>query len=153
MARKGFMLLELVLVCVLVSFLAFCTSVSFRVFGELRVRMACNRLYLIFLSLQQEAVSSNKEVTLTFLKNQNAYKVKDGLIHHLQDPVMFKAPSSRALTFSHDRVVFYPSGHTDAGSVYLSNKEGACFYRISTTIAAHTYVSRAAYEDGSWAEF
>lgn len=152
MGRQGFMLLELVLVCCLIGILACCMSFSFRVFDELRVRLACNQLYLMFLSLQQEACVKGKEIEFVFLPQQNAYRVTGRPTHYLPDSVVFKAPFSRAITFQHARAVFYPSGHTDAGSVYLSNKESSCYYRISTTIAQHTYINRAVYKDGKWVD-
>jgi prepilin-type N-terminal cleavage/methylation domain-containing protein len=159
--RAGFSLLELVVVISLIVILCSIAIGGINLFDRLIVRSELDLLYLRCKQLQQEALLTRTIKELIFDRAGNGYSF--GSRHHtfnkavcflgatrLQGPP--SEPTHRitsAVTFVHDRIVFYPDGIISSGAVYLCDARQKVVYALSNAVSQVSYLRRYVY-DKTW---
>jgi hypothetical protein len=119
-----------------------------------KLRAACRYM-------QYMAMINNKEYILTFDRKKNTYAYNN-FTENLPKQVIFdvlpgiKGPPSgskglvnSAITFTHDRITFYPSGIVQSGTVYLTDASHQFLYALSCSVAQASYIRTYTYQ-GVW---
>lgn len=159
--KSGFTLIELMVVISLCMLLCCLSLVSFRsleksiVWAEVQLLCAaCN-------SLAQQAIATNTIQELSIDIVNNTYSC-NGHEHTLAKGVCFDValnaygpPSAphklldRPITFSENKIVFYPEGMMSAGMVCFTNSSHSLLYAISSAVAHVSFLRRYSY-DKAW---
>lgn len=159
--KNGFSLIELsivILLCTIIMGLGLaCGSFIYRAL----VRQEAEKLALVCRYLQHAAMMSNEPKMLMFDLKQHCYSY-DGCSVRLSNQVKFgvlegvKGPPSKPahfiespISFKDGRIIFYPDGIIQSGTVYLIGKNAQIMYALSCPISQVSYVRIYKY-DGSW---
>ena len=126
------------------------------------VRFETEKLCMTFNYLRQKAIASGEQELLKFDKARGVYSY-DGHVEKLPASVQFgfvpraKGPPGdpkKALkdpvTFKGCKVIFYPTGIIDSGSVYLTDSKKSCGYALSNAISQISYLRGYRFDCGSW---
>jgi prepilin-type N-terminal cleavage/methylation domain-containing protein len=161
MKKKGFSLLESMVVISLILLISTLVYTGWGSFNRWMVRAEAEKLYAVCRYLQQRALASGQEQTLVFDVLHNCYQYNDVIIP-LTRPVIFgtikgiKGPPSSptsivnyAITFPSDTITFYPDGIIKSGTVYFADSSLHCSYAVSVPISTISYMRIYRY-DGSW---
>jgi hypothetical protein len=159
--KDGFSLVELtvvILLCIIIMGLgASCGSFIYRGL----VKQEAEKLALVCRYLQHAAMMSNETKTLIFDRKQHCYRY-DSCSVKLSNQVEFgvlegsKGPPSNPtrliespISFKNEKIIFYPDGIIQPGTVYLIGKNTQIMYALSCPISQVSYVRIYKY-DGSW---
>jgi prepilin-type N-terminal cleavage/methylation domain-containing protein len=159
--QKGFPLIELMIVIVLVALLSGLTLWNMRTFSGMVVRADIEKLYTTCIYLRQKAVSTHTEQLLEFDHANNTYRYDD-TIEHLSTttiygfvkgvmgpPSSLQAPISTYNTFDHNRIIFYPDGIIQSGTLYITDKDKKALYALTSGVGQVSFLRKYRY-DGSW---
>ncbi|MBT3455684.1 type II secretion system protein [bacterium] len=159
--RRGFYLLELVVLVGIISFLALVSVPRLGFIKSAMVRAEMDKLYSTFLYAQQLSIVENKQKTLTFDTQKNVYHF-EGKTYPLPHKITFGvlprvlgSPSNpnkvlkRGVSYAHKSVEFYPSGIVKPGMACLVDLSENYMCCISSSVAQVSYIRRYEYK-GSW---
>ncbi len=159
--NNGSLLLEVSLVVLLFSILAGLVTFNVGFLHNMVLRSEVEKLYTICRYLQQKAMTCNKEFTLIFDPEHKIYtydNAHEQLPAHIDFgffPGAHGPPSAptkllhTAVTFPGKRIVFYPSGIIQPGTVYLVDKNKEYMYALSCPVSVISYIRKYTY-NGSW---
>ncbi len=159
--KSGFTLIELLIVISLFALLTFLASANLSFFDRLLVRSELEKLHMVCRYLQRCAIVSGQEQYLIFDNNQHAYtydehheklppQIRLGFLSRAQGPPgSANKPIHNAITFSGNRIVFYPTGIISAGTVYLIDRSQQSMYALSNAVSQVSYLRMYQY-DGKW---
>ena len=154
MNKTGFTLFEVSIVIMLVVLMVSLGMGYFRVIDRTLVRMELDKLYMLFVKLQQRARYEQKNLEISFDAVNNSYTYGNtveklaqgtqfGIIPNAKGP-----PSSpttvlkNPVTFVDQRVIFYADGTIQAGTLYLTNTAHTILYALSCPISQVSYIRR-----------
>lgn len=159
--RNAFSLIELMVVICLCGVIAGLTIVQLSFLDATIVRSEIEKLAAVCMYAQQLSRATNQEKHLVFDLQKNEYRC-DGYREKLSSQVSFgilpgiKGPPGssvhkieKAITFSGQRICFYPSGIISSGTVYLVDKQKHCQYALSNAVSQVSYLRIYRY-DGVW---
>ncbi|MFZ5953664.1 MAG: type II secretion system protein [Candidatus Dependentiae bacterium] len=157
--KKGFTLIECLLVISLLSFLSFCAFFSTSFFKQTLEKTEIEKLYLWALHLQQIAQTSGTIQELVIDVDNNSYYVLDTKIK-VANGLQFGKPftplpnthHSKASSFKHNKIIFYPSGIISAGTVYLIHSQANRTYALSNAVSSVSFLRKYQYA-GSWKSY
>jgi hypothetical protein len=128
---------------------------------HLVAKQEIEKLAIICRYLQQAAMMSNAPKTLSFDIKKCCYSY-GGTSEPLSNSVEFGTlagamgpPSNPTrqiqapITFENERIVFYPDGIIQPGTVYLISKDKQVMYALSSPVSQFSYMRIYKY-DGSW---
>lgn len=157
--KSGFTLIELMIV---VSLCCLSVAVVFNaraLFHETSIRAEQDLLYATCLYLQQSAMATNQEQTLSLLEGGYSFEDEHRSLH---PDVRFgvrpgvKGPPSapkkelkKPITFKNQCITFHPDGIIDAGTLYLTDKNHEHQYALSSGVGVVSHLRRYRY-DSSW---
>jgi prepilin-type N-terminal cleavage/methylation domain-containing protein len=160
-ARKGFTLIEVIVVFCLITFIASLGFIHLSFLDKTILHADVHKLAAICFYLQQKAIVSNTECILTLDKEHNEVRY-DNTIEKLSSrtsfgfiPTALGPPGSpfhhiqRSITFPGDVIHFYPTGIISAGTVYLTDKNKHYMYALSNAVSQLSYIRLYRY-DGKW---
>lgn len=159
--KLGFTLIELMIavsLCMLLACISLVNVSSFQksmIVAEMQLFCsACN-------ALQQQAIATNTIQELTIDVVNHTYSC-NGHEHALAKGVYFDValnaygpPSAphklldRPITFSENKILFYPEGMMSAGMACFTNSSHSLLYAISSAVAHVSFLRRYSY-DRSW---
>lgn len=159
--KSGFSLIELAIVILLCSVIMglgiSCGSFMYRGI----VKQEAEALALVCRYLQYAAMMSNEPKILVFDPKKHCYSY-DGCSVKLSNQVKFgvlegvKGPPSNPVhiinapvSFKDGKIIFYPDGIIQPGTVYLIGKNAQIMYALSCPVSQVSYVRIYKY-DGSW---
>lgn len=158
--KPGFTLIELLIVVSIVMLLSALTMMNIRSFRGLLVRTELEKLYATALYLQRVAQTTGQEQLLVIDVNHNTY-VYQGQTEALPIGVQFGVspgvlgpPGSptheitAATSFIHQRILFYPDGIIQSGTVYVTDGKRHT-YALSNAVGHVSFLRKYRY-DGSW---
>lgn len=159
--KSGFTLIEVMIVCALCA-LGVTVAISVHsLFCQMSLKAEHEQLYAMCLYAQQKAMATGHEQTLALCEEGKQCYTSDGETHLLSRDICFgviagvKGPPSspskelkRSITFKNRCITFYPDGIIDAGTVYLTDKNHAYLYAISSGVATASCLRRYRYENG-----
>lgn len=159
--KNGFMLFELVITVALLAFIILLGVGIFSGLQHILVHLEAQKLAVTCRCLQYQAQSSNSAQQLFFEPTKQSYYFNN---HHekLVEGVQFgrgtgvigtpsrpnQTPSS-PITFVQNRITFFPQGILQAGTVYLTSREKAVTYALSTPISQVSFLRIYRY-NGKW---
>ncbi len=159
--KRGFSLVELMIVVALAALLSGLTLWNMRTFSGMVMRADIEKLYTTCMYLRQKALSTHTEQQLEFDQVSNTYRYDD-TVEHLSAATMYGfvegvmgPPSSpQALigtytTFDHDRIIFYPDGIIQSGTIYITDKDRKALYALTSGVGQVSFLRKYRY-DGSW---
>ena len=160
-SKRGFSLIEFMIVIALVALIAGLTIWGSRSFFGIVVRADIEKLYTVCIYLHQKAVSTHEEQILEFDFKNNSYSY-DGGIHYLNSSVVYgfteglKGPPSaphklitKCSTFDYDRVAFYPDGVIQSGTLYLTDVSKKTVCALTCGVGQISFFRKYRY-DTSW---
>jgi prepilin-type N-terminal cleavage/methylation domain-containing protein len=155
--RRGFSLVEILVVVAIVSFIAFLSAHFVIVNDSSFVRAELEKLCSCAFYLQARARLEGKPYTLSFDPEHQSY-IGDRETYKLHPAVQFgilkgvKGPPSKStyllndpVTFPEHSITFYPNGVISAGAVYLTDKKHSCLYALTSGIAQVSHIRRYKY--------
>lgn len=157
--KKGFTLIECLLVISLLSFLSFCAFFSISFFRQTIEKTEIEKLYLWALHLQQISQTTGTIQELAIDEDNNSYcaldttiKVANGL--HFGKPFtpLSNTHHSKASSFKHNKIIFYPSGIISAGTIYLIQPQTKRMYALSSAVSSISFLRKYQYA-GSWKSY
>ena len=159
--RNGYLLIELLIVF---SLFIFCATVMIyhkNYLHRLVVRAELEKLYTTCIYLRAKAVTDNKELMLHFDQTKQNYSYGT-VTEHLPKLVQFgslkgaEGPPSTAnlpinspITFVQQRIIFYPTGIIQSGTIYLVDRNKTVMYALSNPVSHVSFLRRYRY-DGAW---
>lgn len=159
--RRGFSLLECGIVLALLVLVLTLHVVQIPFLNRYIVRSEIEKMYAVCKYLQQYAMINRQQQELIFDITKNEYYFHEKK-ERLPKQVVFgflsgaKGPPSSALssivkpiTFDHQRIIFYPDGIVQAGTVYLVDCDKQFMYALSNGVAQISYLRKYKY-DGTW---
>lgn len=159
-AKRGFTLIELMIVVSLCMLLCCVSSMSFRSLDRSVIVAEMQLLCAACNSLQQHAIATNCIQELSFDLANHTYSC-NGHEHTLAKGVCFdvalnaygppSAPHTlleRPVTFAENKILFYPEGMMSAGMVCFTNSSHSVLYAISSAVAHVSFLRRYTYDKG-----
>lgn len=158
--NKGFTLIELMIVIVIISAIAGLFVSNLSSYNSLLVRMELEKLQGVCLYLQKCAQSCQQKQMLEFDICNNSYSFK-GQREQLPSQVHFnikqgvKGPPScpkyvldKPITFEQERIIFYPDGIVQSGAIYLTDEKNECLYALSNGVGHVSFLRKYRYDNG-----
>ena len=162
MNKGGSLLIELCLAIVILSVMVTISIPNFAYLNRLTVRSELEKLDSVFSFLKCLSISKNSECVLSFDIKNGCYFF-EGRHEKLPISVKFGAPDGacgppggpnkpikKPVTFKKGRVVFYPTGIMDSGSVYLVDSSGKYGYALSNAVSHVSHIRKYRFENKSW---
>jgi prepilin-type N-terminal cleavage/methylation domain-containing protein len=159
--KKGFSLIELMVVVSLVLILASITIANFSYFQRNIIHLEINKLYAACMYAQRCAMVTNKPQKLKFDRVRRLYTINNRT-EKLSKDIEFgfmagskgppSAPSrviTSPITFKNDEITFNPNGIIQPGSVYVVDSKKQCMYALSSPISQVSFLRKYRY-DKKW---
>lgn len=162
MRKTGFTLFEVCIVLALITFMVVMSMGYLQLVDKSLVRNELDTLYMVFVKLQQRARFEHKPIELVFDVSQNSYtylntseKLAPGIVFGVLSgvhgpPSQPVHPIHNPVTFPRQRVIFFPDGKIQPGTVYLTNTAHTVLYALSCPISQISYIRRYIF-DQKWA--
>ncbi len=131
---------------------------KFKIFERLILNNEVENLFLTIMFLHQKSIATNKIETLFFVPEKNLYfykTKKSRIIHELSSNIKFgfmknsKGPPSskknfikNAITFAHNKIIFYPNGQISPGTAYLVNNRKTLMQAVTTPISQISFIRK-----------
>ncbi|MGB8366939.1 MAG: prepilin-type N-terminal cleavage/methylation domain-containing protein [Candidatus Babeliales bacterium] len=159
--KQGFTLIELSVVFALFLLLTVLVQINTNFLDRMIVHTEIEKLYVICRYLQQCALVSNKEQELIFDQDHKNYRYHNNtetLPAHVFFGFKFGVKGSpasettminQAITFIHNRIIFYPTGIISSGTVYLTDRKKQIMYALSNGVSQISFLRTYRY-NGSW---
>jgi len=159
--KQGFTLIELAVVFALFLLLTILIQINSNFLNRLIIQSEIEKLYTICRYLQQCALVSNKEQALIINQDLKSYQYQN---HTETLPVQVsfgfvsgtKGPPScadnmirSAITFTRNRIIFYPTGIISSGTIYLTDHVKQVMYALSNGVSQISFLRIYRY-DGTW---
>lgn len=130
---KGFSLFELTIVIALISFIALISLEGFSWYDQYRVHQELDHLYTFFCTLSLRACAQQKPLTIT-----------------LADIILDPAVTISQNTFVQNRIIFFPDGKIQPGSLYLTDTQERYLYALTIPVGQVSYIRRYRYDHHRW---
>jgi type II secretory pathway pseudopilin PulG len=160
--KRGFLLFELLCVFALLTVVCTFALSQLRFLSRGYVRTELETLYQTCLYAQRYAMSSGSPcvVVLDIAKNQY---MCNGRVHRFASGVSFGTSSARVKgppsspsqeitvpsTFNNNRIVCFPEGIIEAGTIYMTDSDGRSLYALTSGVAPYSYLRKYRYA-GTW---
>lgn len=157
----GFSLIELLVVIAIIMLIASMASINTHYLNKAVVHTEIDLLYNTCCYLQHTAMATNQKQELSFDVARQSYS-NNGEKHELPAAVQFgilpqvKGPPSSPshaltmpITFSHQKIIFYPDGIISSGIIYMIDRNHQDIYALSSGIANTSFLRKYRY-DGKW---
>jgi len=158
---RGFSLIEILVVIALIMLVASMASVNTHYLHKTVVHTELDLLYNTCCYLQRMAMATNQKQELSFDAARQWYS-HNGEKHELPVAVQFgilpqvKGPPSsplhgltKPITFSSEKIIFYPDGIISSGIIYMIDSNHQDIYALSSGIANASFLRKYRY-DGKW---
>jgi Tfp pilus assembly protein FimT len=158
----GFSLFELLIVIALITTLSLLVTSTYTWLNQLSVRAEVDSLYNTCRYLQRYAQLTGKQQELIFNQADGTFSYHTHT-HTLPKHVSFaiidgtKGPPSSpttvikdAITFLNSRIIFYPDGIIQSGTVYLVDSTKQYLFAVTSPVASVSYIRKYHYVHGKW---
>lgn len=158
MAFQGFSLIELMITLAIFCLVVGLTFTNISFLEQSMVHHELNALYCTAHYLQRRAQMTNHEQELKFDRFKRSYSF-NGHTHVLPKGIEFgslaqaKGPPSspikgidNPITFKGEKIIFYPQGIMQSGTVYLLHKDRQCMYALSCAVAQVSFLRKYRYD-------
>lgn len=159
----AFILAQLLITCALIAFLALLSLSSLHLIKHQSVAADAYTLRAACWYLQLHARTTQREQSLVFDEAGLRYISSTGDVHRLAHGVLFgvlpgvlgppadpRALLTRAITFMNNKIIFYPTGAVQPGSVYLVDKNQQVLYAVTVAVAGASYFRIYKYDQTRW---
>ncbi len=159
--RSGFMMIEVLVALALVLLLAGITCAHIGNYRYICIKQQVSCFALAWHQLQQRAMARNKTQAMLLDELGNRYFCNDqwydlptdirfGFLPEAKGPPSNPSATIRsAITFVDKRVVCFPDGTIQAGTVYLVDDKKSCMYALTSGVSAVSFLRKYRY-DGKW---
>ena len=158
---KGFSLLECAIVVALLIIIAHIIVIHGTYLQRILVRQDVEKLMAVCRFLQQTAMVTNTTKELVFDQKNKSYTYNStteklskntefGILPGtLGPPSNPTHPITSPITFSNEKIIFYPDGIIQPGTVYLIRKDIQVMYALSCAVSQVSFL-RIYHYDGKW---
>lgn len=159
--HNGSLLMQLCLLCACIIIIVQLTIPTANYFKKTVVRAEIEKLYALFFYLQQRAQVLHQIQMIEFSVEQQQYRYETQT-HQLPHGVIFgflsgahgppaapTAPLMQPITFPQLRIIFYPDGTMQSGTIYLTDDKRTIMYALTNPIG-HAASMRLYRYDGNW---
>ena len=159
--KKGFSLIELMLVMCIIALLASFAIINTRYLHKAVIHSQIDLLFNTCYYLQKTAMATGQIQELIFDEQEHRYSF-DESIEKLSPSIRFgilpdvKGPPSsphhslnNAITFVDKKIKFYPDGIISSGIIYLIDQDRHDIYALSSGVAHTSFLRKYRY-DGKW---
>lgn len=162
--RSGYMMIEMMVAIAIVVLLAGITCAHVGGYRYTCMQQQIALFTLTWRQLQQSAMARAQQQEMLFDEMGHRYKI-DGVWHELPSTIRFgflpesKGPPSSpthdirsAITFPGKKVICFPDGTIQAGTVYLMDDQKQKMYALTSGVSAVSFLRKYRY-DGAWHEY
>lgn len=158
---NGFSLIETMVVITIISLLALLLTSNTTFFNRTLMRAQLEQLYSICHLARQTALATNTEQIIYFDTTANTYTwatkteslprtLRFGVIKGTYGPPAHPTKLVHTpITFTGNKITFYPDGIIQAGTLYIVDNQETSMYALSNAVSQFSYL-RMYYYDGSW---
>lgn len=160
--RDGITLLEVMVVLCLIALLVTLAMWNISFLDGITARVQADKLYALFFTMRQRAMTTNSEVVLKCDMRNNCLSC-EGHSEKLSEQVQFgffdgaKGPPGNpekivtsAVTFPSHEIHFYPTGIISSGTLYLIDKKKKHMYALSNAVSTVSYLRLYKYSHDMW---
>jgi prepilin-type N-terminal cleavage/methylation domain-containing protein len=159
--RYGFSLVELMIVLSIMGLFTLLVVTNTTFLHRSIMYAQLEQLYSICQLARQTALATNQAQTIQFDRLTNSYtwahrkeslprSLRFGFIPGTKGPPAHPtAQLYTPITFSGDKITFYPDGIVQSGTLYLIDEHATSMYAISNAVAQFSYLRMYRY-DGTW---
>lgn len=158
----AFSLVECMIVLSLIFIIVVLSVPHLSFFNKRLVRADIEKMVMTASYLQRFALVSGRKQELHFDQSHKQY-MSNGRVYKLNDRVLFDlvagAPGppsiarravSSPITFDRQRIIFYPDGKIQPGSVYLVDHEKRFGYALTVAVSHISCIREYYYNNGVW---
>lgn len=162
--RSGFIMIELMVALAIIALLAGITCAHVAGYRYTCMQQQIGLFMLTWRQLQQTAIVCNQQREMLFDSEGHRYKIDD-VWHALPQTIRFgflpesKGPPSNpsqfihnSITFPGKKVVCFPDGTIQAGTIYLIDDQKQHMYAVTSGVSAVSFLRKYRY-DGTWHEY
>ena len=166
---ESFSLFELLAVVAVIIILLTVTVSKSSFFNKFVLKNEVDKVFTLFSYLQQRAIASNNQQEIIFDLQNNSYLmnsnpkenklanvVKFGFLQNsygppsdptklIQNAVSFKKDGTNKF-----KVIFYPDGKVESGSIYLIDKDYKNMMALTIPVSSVSYIRKYEYKNGKW---
>lgn len=155
---SGFTLIELMISLAIFCIIALLTTSNVSFLRDSLVRHQVDSLFMVARYLQKRAQVTHQEQVLSFDRFASTYSF-NGRTKKLPAGIRFAAlpgikgpPSSplqsidAPITFKSDKIIFYPQGIMQAGTVYVSDAKSSSLYALSCGVSQVSFLRKYRYD-------
>ena len=159
--RAGFIMIEVMVGLALVLIMVGITSAHINAYRYTCMKQQVALFALNWHQLQQSAMARNAQQEMILDEAQHRYQL-EGVWHDLPTTLRFgflpesKGPPSNpttpirsAITFVQKKVICFPDGTIQAGTVYLIDDKKQSMYALTSGVSAVSFLRKYRY-DGTW---
>ena len=160
--REAFSIIELTIALALVALIAAFCIPTMSLYKKKLISNEALHIQTTCWYLQQRSLAENANFELAFNETDQSYS-GGGEYHKLSSSIKFGTlpgvsgpplkPTSaikKAITFSHNKIIFYPHGTTTSGSIYLVDGNYKLLYAITIPVGNVPHIQIYDYKNGSW---
>ena len=166
---ESFSLFELLAVVAVIIILLTVTVSKSSFFNRFVLKNEVDKVFTIFSYLQQKAIASNNQQEIIFDLQKNSYLmnsnskenklanvVRFGFLPNSYGPpsdptkLIQNAVSFKKYDQNKFKVIFYPDGKIESGSIYLVDKDYKYMLALTVPVSNISYIRKYEYEYGKW---
>ena len=157
--RRGFSLVELMIVCALIAFTVLLVRIPLGFFGRMRTAQAVDLLYHTIGSMRHAALATAQEQQITctnqsYTARGSTITLPEGLTFGFLPQVLGppSAPShliTQPITFKNSTIACFPDGTIASGTVYMLDNRTNSMYAITSGVAAVPFLRKYRF-DNNW---
>lgn len=145
---NGYSLIEICIVVALIACTALVGSFAISWIDHALVRTQLDTIYHLFRALSRKAMLDGTIHTLFFEEKSLAY---DDQTLDLYPKIIFGTPEhTKPITFVEKRVLFFPDGNIQAGSLYITDTAHRWYYALTCAVGHTCYIRRYRYHNNHW---
>lgn len=160
--KNGFLLIHLMVCIGVLLVIATCLINSSSFMQRFIMRAEIEKLYALFLYLQQYALLTGNQQTITFNTAHNTYQtsnkttplaagIRFGFLPGTYGPPSSPThPIKQAVTFDKHQIKFGSDGTISSGTLYLTDSKNSFMYAVTTPIAHIPYIRKYYYTMHAW---
>src|SRR3990167_2038357 len=159
-AKRGFLLIELLIGIAIIAIIAAITTPSLNFLNRQLLATEAEKLHLSFLHMQKIALLENKNKEINFKDNSYTTEnqphflpigIRFGFFNNIKGPPASPIQEiTNAITFKKKKAVFYENGKVSPGSAYLIDEKNKLMYAVTVPVSEISYVRKYNLKNGSW---
>jgi prepilin-type N-terminal cleavage/methylation domain-containing protein len=157
--RNGFVFIEILITLAIFTILVVCIKSGVYSMHRVLVKAELEHIFTIALYLQRKAMTTGVEQSIVFDTSTQSFAFEDtqcrlpkgvcfGIVPDVKGPPSWQIKTPKSITFSCNKITFYPSGAIQPGSVYVCDTKKEHMYALTIPVSYISLIRLYRYDDG-----